>query len=317
MSRADRYVVILALVGTLLAGCSAQAGISHTAQQSIDPGPANEAVVPAEQPSLSAVDQVADLEPPPDRALLRERLERYVQALPGTWGIYLLEIESGWSLAINGEMVFPAASTFKLPMAMYVLDLVERGRADLSEVLVYQEGDWEEGAGILQETVQVGSTETVGRLIELAITYSDNIAANMLIRRFGWENVQAYMRSLGGTVTVTESGRNATTPREMAAYMEALYTGTAITNPELRRSLLDHLSNTAFQDRIAGGLPAGVPVAHKIGALDGVVNDIGLVMLPEHPFIISIFSLDVGEERAIEAIAEITRIVYRYQQERD
>ena len=156
----------------------------------------------------------------------------------------------------GGDQVFVAASTFKVPLAMYVFSLVERGEADLAEPLYYAPEDWEGGSGILHGSI-VGDCYTVAELVHLSLTVSDNIATNMLLRRFGEQNVFAYMRELGGTVTNLSTGRRATTPRDMALYMEVAYRRAAGDDGGLYRTLLGLLTQTAFSDRIAAGAPSG------------------------------------------------------------
>lgn len=259
---------------------------------------------------------VADTEPdPPDMEELQQRLERYVEGLDGIWGIAVIDIESRRTAAVNGDEVYLAASTFKVPMAMYVLHEIDRGRGDLEERLRYTPVDWEGGTGIIQMELDEGKSYSIRELIELALVRSDNIATNMLLRRFGLEKVYAYMRQMGGKVTVNEEERYATTPREMAHYLHQAYSQRAFHSVELREFLFELLSRTIFQERIAAGVPEGVRVAHKIGTLPGVVNDVGLVTLPQRSFILSVYSKQVDEPTAVAAIAEITRIVVEFMQE--
>jgi len=242
---------------------------------------------------------------------LEEALRDFLTGRPGAYGVAVIDLATGATAAVGADQVFAAASTFKVPLAMYVLDLAARGEADLEEHLFYESEDWEGGTGILQDSVP-GDCHTVSELVNLALTVSDNIATNMLLRRFGDDNVFAYMRALGGTVTNLETGRRATTPRDMVHYLERVYRLAATGRSEHYRTLLGLLTQTVFGDRIAAGVPAGIPVAHKIGSLPGMVHDVGIVFLPEHPFAIAIFSADVNEEAAAVDLARITRMVSEY-----
>lgn len=240
-------------------------------------------------------------------------LEAYLATLNGTYGVAVTDLATGATAAVRGDQVFVAASTFKVPLAMYVFSLVERGEADLAEPVYYVPEDWEGGTGVLHAAIP-GDCYTVAELVDLSLTVSDNIATNMLLRHFGDENVFAYMRELGGAVTNLATGRRATTPRDMARYMELAYRRAAEPDGELYRILMGLLTQTVFTDRIAAGAPAGVPVAHKIGTLPAMVHDIGVVFLPERPFAIAIFSSGVNEAAAAVALADITRIVSAYMQ---
>jgi beta-lactamase class A len=243
---------------------------------------------------------------------LQKTLNQYLAAQDGTYGVFVIDLTTGQSLGINSDTVFPAASTFKLPMSLYILNLASQGKVDLNEQLAYQESDYEDGTGILQDSISVGDTYPIKELIKLAITQSDNIATHMLLDRFGIQNVYDYMHQLGGQVTEYDDETIGTTPKEMARYMRSARGTKAVTDPALRQFLIDCLENTAFVDRTAAGVPEGVAVAHKIGTLPNVVNDVALVLAPDHPFIISAFSKDVNDDQAPQVITDVTRQVYDF-----
>lgn len=268
--------------------------------------------LPAHMEEAVAASAVAtDYKVKAEMAALRRRLNAYLAEQEGTYGVYVIDLTSGRAVSINGNMTFQAASTFKLPMALYILDQVERGNASLDEMLAFTWEDWEDGTGILQESEE-GDRFSVRELVELSLTLSDNIATNMLLRRFGLSNVLAHMQHLGGKVADLDAGTIVTTPRDMATYMSYVQSDSGLHNEELRAFLLGALEHTAFTDRVAAGVPDGIPVAHKIGTLPGVVNDVGLVLAPDRPFIIAAFSMDVWEDDAAEVIAGITRTVYEF-----
>jgi len=306
--RRRRWIMGPVLAAALLAGCAVSPASTATVPeigQAVDaltvPVPAEPA---ASEPSAPAT---------PDLRALRRQLRTYLADQEGTYGVFILDLTTGNSVGVNSDKLFPAASTFKLPMSLYILDQVAKGKASLYERIAYTPADYEDGTGTLQDWIEEGHELTVRELVELAITQSDNIAAQMLLRRFGAENVYAYMQEqLGGRVTYFDETTLGTTPREMAAYMRLFQSGGTLNDAELKQFLLSALENTAFEDRTAAGVPDGVAVAHKIGTLPGVVNDVALVEVPGHPFIISAFSLDVSEDVAPAVISELTRRVYDF-----
>lgn len=241
-------------------------------------------------------------------ARLQSDLNSYMQDKSGRWGVYIYDLQTGDTVSYNPDDVFPTASTFKVPMVMYILDEAAHGRADLNEPLAYTADNYEDGTGILQDEVSEGSTYTVRQLMELAITQSDNIATNMLLRRFGRENVYAFETRLGGRV-VTQDNQNVSTAADMGLYLRELF-NPQVTAPASREMLLQWMENTAFHDRLEAGLPAGVRVAHKIGTLDNVCNDVGVVFTPKHTYIISVMSADNGEDYSADVIAGISQLMY-------
>lgn len=306
-----RRLGLMAVAAMLaLTGCGGAAAIP--------PGLHTEAVaLPEVSGQAAAVAIQAEAAPQPAEASLdlrglRAKLNHYLARHDGTYGVFIIDLKSGRALSINGDQRFPAASTFKLPMSLHIFDQVEKGKVSLDEVLAYSDEDWEAGTGVLQASVE-GDTFTVRELVELAITHSDNIATNILLRRFGLYNIMTYMeQDLGGRVVNIEDGAIVTTPRDMAVYMRKAQSDELLRQAELRGLLLDSLENTVFEDRVAAGVPAGVPVAHKIGTLPGVVNDVALVGAAERPFVIAAFSMDVWEDEAAEVITGLTRTVYEH-----
>lgn len=97
---------------------------------------------------------------------LNQILQRQVNQLPGTVGIYVTDLMSGLSAGINPMTEFYAASTIKVPIAMAVLWLADRGRLSLDQTIAYQSSDYQAGTGILQATIRPGDRVTIRRLLE-------------------------------------------------------------------------------------------------------------------------------------------------------
>lgn len=243
---------------------------------------------------------------------LRDDLNRYLGQQPGAYGLALVDLTSGAQIGIQQDRLFLAASTYKLPMAMFVLDEVARGQASLDETVTYTADDWQGGTGVLQDEIAEGDAVTIGRLVELAITESDNVATEMLRRRFTREAILDYMRRFGATQLQYDALNYGATPRDMARYLAALYRQEGIADPLLSEFLGDLLARTVWDDRIAAGIPDGVTVAHKIGTLPGVVNDAALVLHPLRPYVLTFYSEGVEDAAGCAVAAEVSRRVYAF-----
>lgn len=294
--------VLAAMLLSMLAGCTPAEG-----RMDIAPAPSP---LPPASPSVTTPGQPVHQVAVPDLDRLNQELKAMLAEAEGNYGIYLLDLQSQKSISINADTLFPAASTVKLPLVLYVMNQVAHGNSSLDEPLTYTDDDWEDGTGLLQAAVE-GDTFTVRELVDLSIQYSDNIAANLLMRRFGADRVGRYADRLGADATRIEPGAMATTPTDMARIVYAIATSDRAAPSELREYLLDLLSNTAFSDRIRAGVPPEVGVAHKIGTLPNVVNDVALVS-GEHPFILSVFSTDVAEEEGVAVIQAVAETTYRF-----
>ena len=70
------------------------------------------------------------------------------------------------------------------------------------------------------------------------------------------------------------------------------------------------LTKTAFETGIPAGIPAGVTVVHKVGAVDGTVNDAALVLGPKGAYVIVVMTDLVGGDAAYSLIAQISAAVW-------
>jgi beta-lactamase class A len=77
--------------------------------------------------------------------------------------------------------------------------------------------------------------------------------------------------------------------------------------------ILDILRRQQYNSRLPYLLPAGTKVAHKTGTVNGVVNDAGIIYLPDGKgsIAITVLSRNVEEKQAAErTIAQVARAVY-------
>jgi beta-lactamase class A len=223
-----------------------------------------------------------------------------------------MDIENNDSFGINESEEFMAASTFKIPLNLYVYKKIKEGKINPEGTLKYLKSDYEGGAGIIQ-TQAFGTKYTVRRLSELSVVKSDNVATNMLIRFVDKINVKNFMRSMGGTVV--SNTKNISCPKDMALYMKNVYDFYKA-DDILGKELMNNFKNVELHDRLPALLPKGVEVAHKTGNLVGVVNDIGIVFAKK-PYILVVMSKDVvSDEESNKIIANISKKVYEYVKDR-
>lgn len=243
---------------------------------------------------------------------LENRIREFLQKQPGTYGFSLYtQREAGGSqiplnIGYNQNESFKMASTFKVPVNLYLYQQVAEKKLSLDEKLVYSAKFYESGTGSLQYK-KPGGSYSLRQLASLSIRESDNVAVNMLLAKLGKEKVINFMKQLGGTGGPVE-GTPYATPADLAIYMKGVY-DFAQFKPEYGNYLIKDLENTVFQSRIRQGTPANVVVAHKIGNLGGVVNDVGIVYA-HHPYILAIMSKNVDEDKGEETLAQVAKMVW-------
>jgi beta-lactamase class A len=135
----------------------------------------------------------------PSLARLEQQIELVSHATDGVVGVNAFHIESGRAIALRGAESFPMASSFKIPVAVQILSMVDEGKLTLDQTVPLAGPDLHPGSGKLTELFfHPGVSLSIANLLELAIVISDNTAADILLREAGGPSaVTAKMRVLG------------------------------------------------------------------------------------------------------------------------
>jgi len=103
--------------------------------------------------------------------------------------------DASGTVSLNGEQRFPLQSVMKLPVAITVMDAVDRNQFRLDEPLVVHK----EYLGVYVQPIAKlvtadGYHTTVGEVLRRAMVDSDNAAADILVKRLGGpSNIQAVL----------------------------------------------------------------------------------------------------------------------------
>lgn len=231
----------------------------------------------------------------------------------------MLDLDTGNTIDINGDVSFAAASMIKVPVLVAFFQEVDAGRIQLDEMLTMEEADVASGSGNMQFS-GVGTQYTALETATLMIIISDNTATNMLIRRMGGiEAVNERFRSWGLQTTVIRNvlpdleGTNTTTPKELAGLMTMVSNGDLL-SIRSRDRMLDIMRRT----HTATLIPAGVgdpdaTIAHKTGDIGELVGDVGLVDMPngKRYAITTLMKRSFNDDRAQEWIRQINSMIYQ------
>ncbi|GAA3500442.1 class A beta-lactamase BlaC [Streptomyces prasinosporus] len=299
-ARPSRRALLLAAALAPVAGCT-------TAAPERDPGTATPAR-PA-SPSRRAPDPV---DPRSLAALEREYGARV--------GVYAVATDTGATVVHRADERFALCSTFKSLAAAAVLDRDPLDRLDRR--ITYTRDDLAAHSPVARKHVATGMT--VRRLCDAAVRYSDNTAANLLLRDLGGPRaLTAYLRGLGDRVSRLDhyepelntnppgDPHDTTTPRAVAADHRALVLGDAL--PAAKRDLLKDwlVRNTTGDRRIRAGVPRGWTVGDKTGtAAWGRANDVAVLWPPRAaPLVLAVLTdrPDRGAAPSDPLVAEATR----------
>jgi beta-lactamase class A len=151
----------------------------------------------AQVASPAASTEVAPQDDPALQRLARE-LERLAPISEGMVGVGVIHLETGREVYLNADEPFPMASTYKVPIAVQLLTLVDRGERSLSEMIEVEPVDLHPGSGTLSNLFDdPGVVLSVHNLMELMLLISDNSATDLTLRvAGGGEAVTDRMRAL-------------------------------------------------------------------------------------------------------------------------
>ena len=225
---------------------------------------------------------------------LLQSLESLVQDRTGNFAVFIEDLDTNQTVSLNSDEEFYAASLYKVPLAISVLQEVEAGNISLTDTLVYQERHFVAGSGVLQQE-QFGSEHTINTLLSHLLKNSDNVAQEMLLEVANRSSLYNMMPDIVD-IKVTD----------VALIYEDLYMGNYL-NGENTLLLLDYMTGTSFDDRIQVGLPENVNFAHKIGNWPelGVWHDCGIALSTSNSTLICVMSKNTTLEEFVEVASSI------------
>ena len=220
----------------------------------------------------------------------------------GRLGVVGFNTGSGARLQHRAHERFPLCSTFKLMLAAAVLERSTRDGSLLSRNLSYGRSDLIDHSPITEKHVATGMT--VAAMCAATIQYSDNAAANLLLKELGGPAaVTAFARGIGDqtfrldrtepelNTSIPGDPRDTTTPAAMSDSIQRLVLGDALGAAQRDQLKTWLLGNTTNTERFLAGVPAGWKVGDKTGAGSyGTTNDVGVLWPPAGaPIVLSVY----------------------------
>ena len=257
--------------------------------------------------------------------VLWQKLEAQIQEidrhLDGVMGVAILDLNSGRSILLHADEVFPQASSIKIAVLAELYHQAQTGKLKLTDLYTVNPADLVQDSDIMNGLTPGVTRITRRDLATMMVAVSDNSATNVLIDQVGMENVNALMDSLDlhhvrlrrkmmDLKAASEGRENVATPREMMTLLASIQQGKVL-NQEFTEDFLKVLS-THKDSWIPRDLPGDLKIANKPGALEGVRNDSGIVFAPNRPFVVCVMTTYLRRERAgEEAIAKVALAAYR------
>ncbi len=206
----------------------------------------------------------------------------------------------------HGETQFPAASTVKIPIMIEIYRGMDRGELAIDDTYMVRPADQSPGSGVLQH-MHAGLQLSLGDLLYLMMSISDNTATNILIDMAGMDRINATMQDLGmsgsnlgrpmrGRLAVEGEQENWATPNDYTTIIKAILDEQAA-SPAACQAMITTLTLQQNHRRIGRYVPKSEAYrwGSKTGSNTGIINAVGFVQSPAGTMMIALYSRDIDD----------------------
>lgn len=256
-----------------------------------------------------------------------QKLAELEKSSGGRIGAYVVNTANGSPVKYRANERFPAGCTSKVIGVGEVLSESMKDKSLLAQKVFYTKADLTNWYPITKKHMKTGMT--VEQLCAAAISYSDNTAMNLLVKKMGGlEQMNRFARTLhndsfrqdhdwpkeaesGGLNNASDSS----TPQDMANSLQQLAFSPILAKPQQQMLLSWLKANTTGEDRIRAGVPQTWEVGDKTGTgmNYGTTNDLAILWPPKcPPIIMAIYYTNDNNKTAPkreDIIASTTRIL--------
>ncbi len=300
------------IAGTLLSALNPtmQASVNGKEQGKV-PKEAKEPIAAVPSPTLQLTQEIS---------VLKAQIQALAQQNPTlNPGVFVVDLQTGGYIDLDGGTLFASASTIKLPILVAFFQDVDAGKVRLDEMLTLKSEMIADGSGDMQYK-KVGTPFSTLEVATKMMVISDNTATNMLIERLGGkEALNQRFKSWGLTTTAIRNrlpdveGTNTTSPKELANLLSVVNRGNLVSLSS-RDRLLSIMQRNEINNLLPQGLGTGAGIAHKTGNIGSLLADVGIVDLPtgKRYAIAIMVKRPFNDPSAQELIRQISRKTYDY-----
>ena len=264
---------------------------------------------------------VAHGQPTRNDARLENKLRSILTDFRGEVGIYVHNLRTGKTVAINADSLFPTASTVKIPIQCGLFDKINQGELRYGQELVYKDSlHYDDGiVGSLKDGTKIPLSEVV-MLME---TVSDNTgslwcqalagggtAINQWLETNGFHQTRVNSRTPGRTANQKQYGWGQTTPRELATLLTYIRQGRAV-SPDASDEMYRNLGRQYWDNDGLAQLPPEIKTASKNGAVNQARSEVVLVHAPHGEYVYCVMTKnqkDESWERTNEGFTLLRRV---------
>jgi len=226
-------------------------------------------------------------------SLLEREIKTDLKGFDGKVGVFAKNLKTGKTIEFNQDDVFPTASTSKLVVALATykylypkagIDKTNEYDQDIKLMMTVSDND---SFQALLDEMDANGKDVLVKVVKDLRLRQTQIHNNDAFNRYGYHSV--------------------TTPYEMAKVFESIYMNKYL-NKEKSEQLKCELANSIFHDEIPRYMLT--PVFHKVGELDGVLCDVGVIQDGHDPILISFYTVTADHEYSSNFIATQSAKIY-------
>lgn len=260
---------------------------------------------------------------------LQDAIEQAVKTSGLNVGVAIKDLVSGEEFLVHSDEVYPQGSSIRIHLVTELFRQAAAGKLSIDEVRHLPESEVTGGTGVLRYMRRDTVSMSLRDYAVLMIAANDHSAANFLTDLVGMDNVNASLVAQG-TPEIKFRRRaisrrdapnlpeNEATPRAAMRALELIHRG----------KVVDRATSTAILEVLAVSevtyfrrqIPPTVPFAGRSGSGPTMRCDVGVVQLPNRPYILCVMvkNLHTSDEsvrdygKADAVIGAITRAAHQH-----
>jgi len=251
-----------------------------------------------------------------------KNLDALETSFGGKIGVYAIDTANNHQIQYHAYERFPIQSTFKVMAVASILKQSMKDNRLLQQKIILKKQDLVVWSPITEKNVNSGMT--ISELCAAALMYSDNTAANLIMKKLGGPSaVTAFARTIGDNTFQIDSFEpelnsspdnldDTSTPKAMGESLKKLTLGNILEQPQREKLVTWMRGNTTGDTRIRAGIPKGWIVADKTGTGDSISNDVAIIWPPKcAPIVVAIYTIQKTKDtaRRDDIVASTTRIL--------
>ncbi|HEY6504398.1 MAG TPA: serine hydrolase [Chitinophagaceae bacterium] len=235
---------------------------------------------------------------------LNNKLQEAIKGFNGDIGVYVKNLRTGKTVAINADTVFPTASIVKVSLLLGIMDKIEKGELKYDQPLEYKDSLLYAGSDILG-SFKSSEKILLKKVMMLMLSTSDNTASlwlqslagtgtriNEILDSLGFKDTRVNSRTPGREDNRTVYGWGQTTPHEIGRLFEMIYRNKIYSPAACERMMRCLGRNYWDEDEAISQVPPYIEVFSKNGCVNAVRSEVLLVNAPNNPYIFCIFTKD-------------------------